>query len=161
MNNNKSEKSTKHKNFKIKVDNEKVIFNKPVVSGEEILIKVCKTPVECFALYQKFKGCDFEKISLDQMVDLSAPGLEKFTVKDSEVTHYLLDDEPEMTDKKSLSANQILENGGITPVTDYFLTEIDSNGNTISHKETPDAQIIMKCPGSKFVSIFKGAMPVS
>lgn len=159
--NDEADKSANKKNYKILVDNEKVEFNKPEVSGEEILVKVGKTPPDCFSLYQKFKDCDFEKIGLKETVNLEAKGLEKFTVKEPEVFKYFLDDEPETTDQKSLTANQILENGGITPVSDYFLTEVDKDRNNISHKDTPDLPIEMKCPGSRFVSIFRGPMPVS
>lgn len=155
------EESSKQKKYLIIVDNVTVEFNKPEVTGMEILIKVGKIHAKCYSLYQKFKGCDFEKIGLDQIVDLSKHGLEKFTIKEPEVFHYTLDDEPETTDQRSLSANQIMQNGGVTPVKDYFLNEIDNNENEISHKDTPDAQIKMKCPGSTFVSIFRGATPVA
>jgi len=155
------EKSSKKKRFPVIVDGSKLIFEKPKVTGEEILVKACKTPKECFTVYQKFKGCDFERIEHNQIVDLATKGLEKFLIKKSETSHYTLDDEPESTDRKSLSANQILENGGIKPVADYYLMEIESDGNEISHKNAPDVPIEMKCPGSKFVSIFRGAMPVS
>jgi len=155
------DKSSNQRRFPVLVDREKLVFNKPQVTGQEILLKAGKTPVECFAVYQKFKDCDFEHISLDEVVDLSCPGLERFTIKKSEVFHYKLDDDPETTEHSSLSANQILKNGDVTPAKDYYLMEIDSNGNEISHKDTPDAPIELKCPGSKFVSIFRGAMPVS
>ena len=154
-------KTSKNETFKVKVDNETFLFDSKIVNGEQILIKAGKTPVACFALYQKLKGCDFEKISLDETVDLSNKGIEKFTVKGAEVFHYLLDDEPETTEQKTLSANQILELGGVLPVTDYYLIEIDNTGKEISHKDTPLSPIVMKCPGSKFVSIFRGSTPVS
>ncbi len=159
--NEKEENSSNHEAFKAKVDNDVLVFNKPNVTGKDILIKAGKTPPECHSLYQKLKGCDFEKISLNEEVDLSNPGIEKFTVKSPEVFHYFLDEEPETTDEPSLSANQILELGGIKPVEDYYLVEIDKDGQEINHKDTPDAQIKMKCPGSKFVSIFRGETPVS
>lgn len=155
------ENSSKHRKFIVIIDNKKYVFNKPIVSGEEIIIKTGNTPVECFTVYQKFKGCDFERISSNETVDLSNPGREKFSVKEAEVFHYLLDDEPETTDKKFLSANQILELGGVIPIQDYYLIEIDPSGNEINHKNKPDEPIKMKCPSSKFVSIFRGAMPVS
>lgn len=148
-------------NFKIKVDNEVLVFDTNIVTGSQILLKANKIPVECFALYQKLKGCDFEKISTLETIDLSKEGIEKFTVKASEVFHYFLDDEPETTEQKTLTANQILDQGGITPVSDYYLMEIDNEGNEISHKNSPDKPITMKCPGSKFISIFRGSMPVS
>ena len=157
----KEEKPSKNKSYKVLVDGDKYEFNKSVVTGEEILIKIGKTPPECHTLYQKLKGRDFEKISIDEVVDLSNRGIEKFTVKPQEVFHYTLDEEPETTDSKVLSANQILQNGEIKPVEDYYLIEIDSSGSEISHKENPEAPIEMKCPGSKFVSVFRGEMPVS
>lgn len=159
--NKKEENSSNHGTYKVKVDNDVLVFNKPIVTGTDILIKAGKTPPECHSLYQKLKGCDFQKISLNEEVDLSNPGIEKFTVKPPEVFHYFLDDEPETTDESSLSANQILELGGIKPVEDYYLVEIDKDGNEINHNDTPDAPIKMKCPGSKFVSIFRGETPVS
>lgn len=158
---NSEDKSSKLQSYKIKVDHDVLVFNKPTVRGQDILIKAGKTPPECHTLYQKLKGCDFERVSLNEEVDLSNPGIEKFTVKPPEVFHYFLDDEPETTDESSLSANQILELGGIKPVEDYYLVEIDKDGNEINHKDTPDAPIKMKCPGSKFVSIFRGETPVS
>ena len=42
-----------------------------------------------------------------------------------------------------------------------YLVEFDHGGNEISHKEKPDAPIKLKCPGSKFVSVFRGETPVS
>lgn len=153
--------TSKNISYKVLVDKDKLEFHKSFVTGEEILQKAGKIPLTCHALYQKLKGCDFEKIGLDELVDLGKPGIERFTVKPSEVFYYTLDEEPETTEKELLSANQILKNGGITPVEDYYLIEIDSSGLEVSHKENPDEPIKMKCPGSKFVSVFKGEMPVS
>lgn len=157
----REEKTSKKKLHKVLVNGDKFEFNNSVVTGEEILIKVGKIPPECHSLYQKLKGCDFEKLSLDEEVDLSNPGIEKFIVKPPEIFHYTLDDEPETSDSNSLTANQILQNGGIESVKDYYLIEIDSCGSEISHKESPEAPIEMRCPGSKFVSVFRGEMPVS
>ncbi|CAD5269286.1 MULTISPECIES: multiubiquitin domain-containing protein [unclassified Imperialibacter] len=157
----KEEKTSAKKTYKVDVDGKKIDFIEPVVKGRDILVKAGKTPPECHSLYQKLKGCDFEKISLDERVDLSNPGIERFTVKPPDVFFYTLDEEPETTGEKALSANQILEDGGIMPVKDYYLIEIDSAGQEISHKDTPDEPIQMKCPGSKFVSVFKGETPVS
>lgn len=155
------DKSSKFSSYKILVDNEMLEFHQARVTGLEILMTASKIPQECFALYQKLKGGDFEHISLDEIVDLSNPGIEKFVVKPSEVFHYKLDDEPETTEMQSLTANQILENGGITPVSDYYLIEIDSEGHEIRHFDNPEEPIKMRCPGSKFVSVFRGETPVS
>lgn len=153
--------SSKNKSYKILIDGDKFEFNNSSVTGEAILIKYGIMSPACFTLYQKLKGCDFERISLSELVDLANPGIEKFTIKPPEVFHYFLDEEPETTESEILSANQILENGSIEPVTDYYLIEIDESGKEISHKENTDAPIKMKCPGSKFLSVFIGETPVS
>jgi len=153
--------SKKTKTFKASVDDVMVEFDHPKVTGKELLKEAGVKNLECVSLFQKLKGCDFERISLGEEVDLSHPGLEKFVVKPPDSWNYTVDEEPETSTESKLSANQILANAGLTPVTDYYLVEFDSAGNEISHKDTPDAPIQLKCPGSKFVSVFKGETPVS
>jgi hypothetical protein len=160
MKKNKEGRPSKH-TFKIVVDGDELVFNRPTVLGEDILVKAGKTPATCYTLYQKLKGCDFERINLQEEVDLTNPGLERFTVKSPEVFYYFLDEESETTDSEYMTPNKILEAGGITPVTDYYLIEVDAKGQEESHKDNPDKPIKMKCPGSKFVSVFRGETPVS
>lgn len=149
------------KRYKVKVDNEYFVFDHQFVTGKEILEKVCKTPIECHNLYQKLKHCDFEKIDLNEKVDLAKSGIEHFVVKPPEVFNYAVDDEPETTDQKELTPNQILELAGITPVSDYYLVQINHDGSQTSYKDTPTTPIKMKCPAMKFVSVFRGETPVS
>lgn len=94
---NLGKKPPKGKKYKVKILDKKYIFKKACVLGEELLKVSGHTPTKCFSLYQKFKGCDFEQIALDEKVDLTKPGIEKFTVKASEVSHYTVDAEPETT----------------------------------------------------------------
>lgn len=148
------------KKYQIKVDNELFVFDHHIVEGKEILEKAGKTPIECNTLYQKFKHCDFEKIAPDDKVDLSKPGLERFVVKGPEVFHYTVDGEPETTDKKSLTANEILQLAGLKPA-DYYLVQVNADGSQISYKDKPTDPIKMKCPGLKFISVFRGEVPVS
>lgn len=149
------------KKYKVKIDDEYFIFDHHLVTGKEILEKASKTPVECFTLYQKLKHSDFEKIDLNETVDLVKPGIEHFTVKPAEVFYYTVDEEPETTDQKELTPNQILELAGINPVTDYYLVQINSDVSQTSYRDTPSTPIIMRCPAMKFVSIFRGETPVS
>lgn len=141
------------KKYRVKVDNEYFIFDHHLVTGKEILEKVGKIPVECHSLYQKFKHGDFEKIGLQDKVDLLKPGIEHFVVKPPEVFYYTIDKEPETTDLHSLTPNQILEFAGLTPVSDYFIIQIHSDNTQESFKDQPNEPIKMKCPGLKFVSV--------
>lgn len=148
------------KKYKVKVDDEYFIFDHSEVTGKEILEKAGKTPVECHTLFQKLKHCDFEKIDTTEKVDLTKPGIEHFVVKPPLVYHYTVDDEPETTDQTSLSANQILQAAGLKPE-DYYLVLVNADGTQVSYKDNPTAQIQMKCPGLKFISVFRGETPVS
>lgn len=147
--------------YRIRVGGMYFIFDHHLVTGREILEKSGNVPVECHTLYQKFRDCDFEKIDLNEKVDLAKPGIEHFVVKPPEVFYYTVDAEPETTDQKQLSPNQILELAGITPVNDYYLVQIKADGTQISYKDNPDTLIKMQCPAMRFVSAFRGGTPVS
>lgn len=149
------------KKYKVRIDDEYFIFDHHIVTGKEILIKADKLPVECHTLYKKLKHCDFEKIDLHEEVDLAKPGIEHFVVKPPEVFNYTVDSEPETTDQKVLTPNQILELAGIKPVSDYYLVQKNPDGSEISYKGKPNEPIKMLCPEMKFVSIYNGEMTVS
>lgn len=149
------------KSYKVKIDDEHFIFDHQIVTGKEILEKACKKPVECYTLYQKLKHCDFEKIDLNEKVDLAKSGIEQLITKPPEVFSYTVDNEPETTDQKELTPNQILELAGITPVGDYYLVQINQDGSQTPYKENQTTPIKMKCPAMKFVSVFRGETPVS
>ncbi|HQQ95012.1 MAG TPA: multiubiquitin domain-containing protein [Bacteroidia bacterium] len=148
------------KKYKVKIDNEFFVFNHHIVTGREILETAGKKPTECHTLYQKYKHCDFEKIDLDEKVDLAKPGVEHFIVKPPLVFNYTVDEEPETTDKMSLTANQILELAGLKAA-DHYLVLINPDGSQLSYKDNPTTPIEMKCPGLKFISVFRGEVPVS
>lgn len=148
------------KHYQVKVDEQTVVFNKEKVTGLEILDAACRTPAECYTLYQKFKDCDFEKIDLTEVVDLTKPGIEHFITKPPEVFHYDLDDEPETTDLKEMTPNQILADGGIDPKT-HYLVQINPDGSQTSYKDKGEQAIKMKCPRVKYISVLNGPTPVS
>lgn len=148
------------KRYKVKIDDEIFVFDHHIVTGREILEKSGKKSVECYTLYQKLKHCDFEKVDPDEKVDLAKAGVEHFAIKPPLVFNYFVDDEPETTDKKSLIANEVLELTGLKPV-DYYLVLVNADNSQVSYKDTPNLSIEMKCPGLKFISVFRGETPVS
>ncbi|MEP7376824.1 MAG: multiubiquitin domain-containing protein [Chitinophagaceae bacterium] len=149
------------KHYKVKVGEKVVIFDKQIVTGREILEKAGYKHPECHWLYQKLKGCDFEKIDLEEKVDLAKGGIEHFIVKATEVFHYFVDGEPETTDQKEMTPNQILGDAGLNPVKDYYLVRVNPDGSQNSFKDSPNTPIKMVCPAAKFVSAFRGETPVS
>jgi len=148
------------KKYKVKIGVESFVFDHHLITGKELLVKAGKLPVECYSIYQKLKGCDFEKITFSETVDLSKPGIEHFVVKDPEIFHYTIDDEPESTEEKFLTPNKILSDAGLKPE-DYYLVQIFPDGSQESYLDKPQKPIEMKCPGPKFISVFRGETPVS
>lgn len=135
-------------NFKL---NEKLYRSfKRIVTGKEIL-EIADFDVRCFTLYQKLKGHDFEKISLDEKVDLSNLGVEHFITKDAETFTYTVNGEHEMTDEKSLTATKILQLDAIDDKV-YYLIQVFEDGSLKSYAYLPDEQIQMSCKGLVFIT---------
>lgn len=137
--------------FKVRINENEFLFLESIVTGKQILKKAGKEPLECYTLYQKLKECDFERISLDDVVDLSNPGIEHFVTKDPEVFNYTVDEEPETTDKKTLTPTEILKLNAIDPNTSY-LVQLNHDGTETDYAYRPDEPIKMICTGMKFVS---------
>ncbi len=155
------EANKNQKTFKVKINEKFFYFEKKLVTGCEILEKSENMPVECYTLYQKFKKGDFEKIDLNEEVDLSQIGVERFVVKPPEIFHYFVDDEPESTEQKELTPNQILELAGINPVEDFYIVQIFEDRSQLSYQEKPNENITMVCPAMRFISVFRGETQVA
>lgn len=149
------------KKYKVKIGGNHYIFDHQMVTGREVMEKAGITPLECFWLYLKLKDCDFERIGLTEKIDLAKGGIDHFVVKPTEVFNYFVDNEPETTDEKELTPNQILEAAGLTPVADYYLVRINSDGSQTSLKDSPNTPLKMVCPAVKFISAFRGETNVS
>lgn len=156
-----SRKPPHGKKYKVKIDDIHYVFDHHIVTGQEILEKAGKTPVECHSLYIKLRHCDFDLIGLHDKVDLIEKAVEHFVTKPPVVFHYTVDKEPETTEDKELTPNQILELAGILPVKDYYIVQINPDGSQTSYKGSPEKPIKMKCPAMHFVSVFNGETPVS
>lgn len=68
----------KVKIYKVKIDGEKHSFNDPKVTGTQLLTKAGKHPLDEHLIFQRLKNGQFEEIRLEESVDLTQPGLERF-----------------------------------------------------------------------------------
>ena len=149
------------KKYKVKIDNKYYVFHHHIVTGKEVLERADKIPVECHSLYLKLRHKDFELVRPHEEVDLIQKRIEHFVTKPPVVFHYFIDKESATTEETELTPNQILELAGITPVSDYYLVKVNTDGSQISYKDSPNVSIKMVCPAVKFVSVFRGETPVS
>jgi hypothetical protein len=64
--------------YQIKVDKTKYIVETSTITGKEILELAGKTPYAKWLLNQRLRGGGVLKVGYDDVVDLTAPGIEKF-----------------------------------------------------------------------------------
>ena len=62
----------------VQIDKDYFKAPSPRMTGRELLQLADKKPAEHFAIYRKIKGGQPERIGLDEKVDLSRPGVERF-----------------------------------------------------------------------------------
>lgn len=74
-----SPKEPEVKAFKIQIDKVPFEVKNPTPTGRELLTLAGKLPVEQHAIYQRMKeGAQPKRIGLDEHVDLTQPGVERF-----------------------------------------------------------------------------------
>ena len=68
----------KAKRYRIRVDKDRFVVGQPTITGQEILALVHKTP-QSHQLYQHIRGGQTRIVQPGESVDLTAPGVERFT----------------------------------------------------------------------------------
>lgn len=71
-------KPPKAKRYRIRVDDKHYVVEKPTITGREVLALAGKTPPEAFILTLKVRGGGVRTIGLDDVVDLTEQGVERF-----------------------------------------------------------------------------------
>lgn len=73
-----NKKPPKNKKYRIRIDRQQYVVDVECMTGREILELAGKTPVEQYQLRQKLRGGQVVKIRLDEKVDFTTHGIEKF-----------------------------------------------------------------------------------
>jgi hypothetical protein len=64
--------------YRIRVNGEPIVVEKPIVTGREILTLAGLLPAENYTLRIKMSGEKPRRVELDEQIDLRHPGVEKF-----------------------------------------------------------------------------------
>lgn len=64
--------------YRIRIDDNRYVVDVPSMTGRQILALAGKTPPENFILTQKLHGGKLHTVELDEVVDFTAPGVERF-----------------------------------------------------------------------------------
>jgi len=76
----------KAKQYRVRIDDKHYIFDQSSATGREILLKAAKNPPESFILTEKIRGGGMKTIGLNDVVDFTTPGIERFNTLPREVT---------------------------------------------------------------------------
>jgi hypothetical protein len=66
------------KRYRIRIDDKQYIVEKPATTGRELLVLAERNPAENFILTQKTRGGSVKTIGLNDTIDLTEPGIERF-----------------------------------------------------------------------------------
>lgn len=97
--------NTRH--FRIRVDLATYVVDKPAITGREILTLASKTPPERFLLRQRLRGTQARDIGLDSIVDLTEPGVERFTTLPRDQTDGILRRQFPMSEGDAAELNEL------------------------------------------------------
>jgi len=75
----------KGKRYRIRIDKEFKVLEQETITGREILGLVGKTP-EAYHLYEHIRGGQTRTIQANDVIDVTAPGVERFTTLKKENT---------------------------------------------------------------------------
>ena len=78
--------------YQVKIDGKKYPFTDPIVTGTQLLTTAGKHPLDEHLIFQRLKNGQFEEIRLEESVDLTQPGLERFkTFRSGESYRFTID----------------------------------------------------------------------
>lgn len=66
------------KRYRIRIDKQHYVVDVPSMTGRQLLLLAGKTPPDRWTISQKFHGGRTQPIGLDDAVDFTAPGVERF-----------------------------------------------------------------------------------
>ena len=73
-----NKKPPKARRYRIRIDKIRYVVKQRIMTGRELLILAGKIPVEQFSIKQKLHGGEVKEINLDNKVDFSTKGVERF-----------------------------------------------------------------------------------
>lgn len=115
---------------------------KEIIKGKEILEIAELEPVESYELLLRVSKNEFEPIQLDEEVDLSKPGKERFDARPYKKIEVSVDDEPVFFEECFTTPTKILIKAGYDPK-GFYLKQIIRN-KEISYKNDPDHRIALR-----------------
>jgi hypothetical protein len=144
--------------FNFKLNGKTFSSDEGTISGGQILEIGGFLPHEDFNLFMKAGHLDFEPVKIDDLIDLTAPGVELFKARPKKELKFEVDDERYSTTELELTPVQILSIAELKSE-EYYLKQIVGH-QEISYKDK-ETELISMLHNPRFFSCKKGPATVS
>ena len=129
--------------YEIRINGKKFEAKEPKITGKQVLEIAGLEPASDYELLLKLNNKAYEPVELNEVVDLTQPGIETFTAKPYKDMEIFVDDLPPMKVHECfMTPNEILIEAGFDPQK-YYLKQIMDH-KEITYKNDPDHTIAMK-----------------
>lgn len=136
--------------FRLKINKKRFESKESKIKGQDLLkIADLDESIDYEILY-KVNEKGYEPIQLDEVVDLTTPGIEGFFIKPYRRMVIKVDDKEYQVEELIMTPMEIMELAGISPDI-YYLKEFRKGGNEVSYKDDAEHKIAIK-RGAHFVS---------
>lgn len=111
--------------FRVRIDDERYRIDDPKPTGRQLLALADKKPVEEHLIFLILRGGGFEEIRLDETIDLTRPGSERFIVFASSASYRLeIDGERKEWGTPLITGLKLKEIAGVDPTTYALWREV-------------------------------------
>lgn len=111
--------------FRVRIDDERYRIDDPKPTGRQLLVLADEKPVEAHLIFLILCGGGFEEIRLDETVDLTRPGAERFMTFDSSASYRVeIDGERIEWGTKLITGLKLKELAGVDPSTYALWREV-------------------------------------
>lgn len=125
------------KQFNVIIDGDVFSFNDPKVTGNQLLTVAKKYPVDEHIIFQHLNDGQFEEIRLEETVDLTQPGAERFkTFKSAESYRFTVDGRKFEWGAPEISGQTLKRFGEVEPSTFDVWMEIRGPGGDVLVADT-------------------------
>jgi len=125
------------KMFSVAIDGIVFSFNDPIVTGAQLLTAAKKRPVDEHIIFQHLNDGQFEEIRLEETVDLTQPGTERFkTFKSAESYRFTVDGRKFEWGAPEISGRTVKRFGEVEPNAFDVWMEIRGQGDDLLIADT-------------------------
>ena len=111
--------------FRIRIDDERYRIDDPKPTGRQLLALTGQNPVDEYLIFLILRGGGFEEVQLDETVDLTRPGAERFLTFESDVSYrFVIDGQRIEWGTKFITGLKLKEIAGVDPATYALWREV-------------------------------------